>query len=273
MTQFPRLTRREWEVVNLLLQGDSNKRIASSLDISVRTVEFHLKNIYAKFQVNSRIELILMLVNTPGMANPEKPGCSTVAERGKIADNRDRLNLRMNWVTPFRDYVSIVDKEIEMKNILKSLIFVGTSTALVTGLLWIMALIRFSTISFNDIKIWVVPLILVWAIIGLLVGVAGKRNCNTISRVLFSTLFGTGLTPFAIVPLMLLVVLPIGKLAERFGMIDPSTMSNNVASTLAMLAMTAIWLFVGVCIGIILLFLKFEKHEVVANQIRVSGNG
>lgn len=273
MIQFPRLTRREWEVVNLLLQGDSNKRIAASLDISVRTVEFHLKNIYAKFQVNSRIELILMLVKTPGMVNPEKPGCSTVAERGKISDNRGRLNLRMNWVTPFRDYVSIVDKEIEMKNILKSRIFVGTSTALVTGFVWIMALIRFSTISFNEIKIWVVPLILVWAIIGLLVGVVGKRNGNTISRVLFSALFGTGLTPFAIVPLMLLVVLPIGKLAERFGMIDPATMSNNVASMLAMLAMTAIWLFVGVCIGSLLLFLKFKKHEVVANQIRVSENG
>jgi DNA-binding CsgD family transcriptional regulator/predicted membrane protein len=273
MIQFPRLTRREWEVVNLLLQGDSNKRIASSLDISVRTVEFHLKNIYAKFQVNSRIELILMLVNTPGLANPEKPGCSTVAERGKIADNRDRLNLRINWVTPFRDYVSFVDKEIEMNNILKSHIFVGTSTALVTGFVWMMALIRFSTLSFNEIKIWVVPLLLVWAIIGLFVGVVGKRNGKTMSRVLFSALLGTGAAPFAIVPLMLLVVLPIGKLAERFGMIDPATMSNNVATTLAMLAMTAIWLFVGVGIGIILLFLKFKKHAVVANQVRVSENG
>ncbi len=55
------LSEREKEVVRLLLQGKSNKLIALSLGISVRTVEFHLKNIYAKFQVNSRIELILKL--------------------------------------------------------------------------------------------------------------------------------------------------------------------------------------------------------------------
>jgi DNA-binding CsgD family transcriptional regulator len=56
-----KLSKREKEVLNLVLQGKSNKQIALSLDISVRTVEFHLKNIYAKFQVDSRIELILEL--------------------------------------------------------------------------------------------------------------------------------------------------------------------------------------------------------------------
>jgi DNA-binding CsgD family transcriptional regulator len=54
-------SKREQEVLELVLQGKSNKQIAFSLDISVRTVEFHLKNIYAKFQVSSRVELILKL--------------------------------------------------------------------------------------------------------------------------------------------------------------------------------------------------------------------
>jgi len=49
MTQNNRLSNREWEVVELLLQGKSNKLIAGALGISVRTVEFHLKNIYTKF--------------------------------------------------------------------------------------------------------------------------------------------------------------------------------------------------------------------------------
>ena len=55
------LSKREMEVLQLVLRGKSNKQIALSMGITVRTVEFHLKNIYAKFQVSSRIELILKL--------------------------------------------------------------------------------------------------------------------------------------------------------------------------------------------------------------------
>ena len=90
------LSNREWEVVNLLMQGKSNKLIAASLGISDRTVEFHLKNIYAKFQVSSRIELILKLGNTPGIFEIQKPGHSTVDRRGKTAKNRDMFNSQMN---------------------------------------------------------------------------------------------------------------------------------------------------------------------------------
>lgn len=97
MTQVIQLSKREWEVVKLLLQGKSNKLIASSLGISDRTVEFHLKNIYAKYHVNSRVELILKLVNTPGKAENEKLGHSTVDNMGKTTENRDKFNSRMNW--------------------------------------------------------------------------------------------------------------------------------------------------------------------------------
>ena len=41
----------------------SNNLTAASLGISVRTLEFHLKNIYAKNQVSSHVELILKLGN------------------------------------------------------------------------------------------------------------------------------------------------------------------------------------------------------------------
>ena len=37
-------------------QGKSNKQIALSLDVSQNTVEYHLKNIYRKLGVNSRVE-------------------------------------------------------------------------------------------------------------------------------------------------------------------------------------------------------------------------
>jgi len=72
MEQIRLLSRREKEVVTLLLQGKSNKQIALSLGVSERTVEFHLKNIYAKLQVNSRVELILQLGKATGDIT-EKP--------------------------------------------------------------------------------------------------------------------------------------------------------------------------------------------------------
>ena len=93
------LSRREWEVLRLLLQGKSNKLIAASLDISERTVEFHLKNIYTKYQVNSRIELVLELVKTTGKLDIEKLGYSTVDNTGKTADNKDMPNSTANWAT------------------------------------------------------------------------------------------------------------------------------------------------------------------------------
>ena len=77
------LTKREMEVLQHVLQGNSNKQIALSLDITVRTVEFHLKNIYAKFQVSSRIELILKLGHAIDVAKMEELWYSTVDRRGE----------------------------------------------------------------------------------------------------------------------------------------------------------------------------------------------
>lgn len=118
MVQPSKLSNREWEVAKLLLQGKSNKLIALSLGISERTVEFHLKNIYAKFRVSSRIELILKLGNATGKFETEDLGHSTVAGIKESVDNRDRLNSWTGWATSFRDTISTSSKELEMKNLL-----------------------------------------------------------------------------------------------------------------------------------------------------------
>ncbi|MCP4396720.1 MAG: helix-turn-helix transcriptional regulator [bacterium] len=56
---------REREVIELLLQGYSNTKIAETLFISLNTVKKHVRNIYPKFGVNSRYELIAFFKNTP----------------------------------------------------------------------------------------------------------------------------------------------------------------------------------------------------------------
>ncbi len=120
MAQVNPLSRREREVVTLLLQGKSNKLIALSLGISDRTVEFHLKNVYAKFQVSSRVELILKLGNTPGGAQIGKLGYSAVDRPGENTENRGGFDPRMDWATSFRDTLSIIGKELIMKILLKN---------------------------------------------------------------------------------------------------------------------------------------------------------
>jgi DNA-binding CsgD family transcriptional regulator len=57
-TQF---SEREKQVIELLIQGKSNKQIALALGVSPRTVEYHLSNIYAKLGVTSRTEAALQL--------------------------------------------------------------------------------------------------------------------------------------------------------------------------------------------------------------------
>lgn len=57
------LSERETEVLRLLAQGLSNKDIAQTLFLSVRTVEAHLRNIYSKLVIVSRTEAVLWAVN------------------------------------------------------------------------------------------------------------------------------------------------------------------------------------------------------------------
>jgi LuxR family maltose regulon positive regulatory protein len=50
------LTNRELEVLRLVAIGQSNEAIAATLVISIETVKKHLKNIYSKLDVHSRVE-------------------------------------------------------------------------------------------------------------------------------------------------------------------------------------------------------------------------
>lgn len=56
------LTEREKDVVLLLLHGKNKREIADSLCISVSTVKTVTENIYRKFDVHNKVELIVFLI-------------------------------------------------------------------------------------------------------------------------------------------------------------------------------------------------------------------
>lgn len=58
LQDIKQLTDREIEVVELLLQGYTYKAVAEKLVISENTMKYHVKNIYQKLNINSKMELI-----------------------------------------------------------------------------------------------------------------------------------------------------------------------------------------------------------------------
>jgi DNA-binding NarL/FixJ family response regulator len=56
--QKPSLTKRQEEIVNLIIQGYSNKQISDRLFISEKTVKSHLNNVYKKLGLSSRVQLV-----------------------------------------------------------------------------------------------------------------------------------------------------------------------------------------------------------------------
>jgi DNA-binding NarL/FixJ family response regulator len=57
-TEDNRLTERERQVLQLIVDGKSNKEIATTLGISAKTVSVHRTNVMAKLDVQTTVELI-----------------------------------------------------------------------------------------------------------------------------------------------------------------------------------------------------------------------
>ncbi len=56
------LTKREKEILSLMVEGLSNKEIAKRLTLSTSTIQFHITNILSKFGVSKRTEAIFILI-------------------------------------------------------------------------------------------------------------------------------------------------------------------------------------------------------------------
>jgi len=57
-----RMTNRELEIARLVCTGMSNDCIAAEANIALGTVKTHLRNIYRKIWVNTKIEMLLRFV-------------------------------------------------------------------------------------------------------------------------------------------------------------------------------------------------------------------
>jgi len=66
------LTRMEYQVALLIMQGLTNKQIETELVISERTVQSHLTHIYSKLQIANRTQLATYMKERQGgkMSNP-----------------------------------------------------------------------------------------------------------------------------------------------------------------------------------------------------------
>jgi DNA-binding NarL/FixJ family response regulator len=78
--QIRRLSRREFQVVQLVADGLANKTIAVELQISVKTIEKHRANAARKLGVNSTAEMVRIAVQ----ADHEERERSRVASQSYI---------------------------------------------------------------------------------------------------------------------------------------------------------------------------------------------
>jgi DNA-binding NarL/FixJ family response regulator len=72
-----KLTRREEEVLDGILRSLANKEIACELNLSERTVKFHVSSLLSKFKVRSRMELMREASNQVMKPLPAAAGSPT----------------------------------------------------------------------------------------------------------------------------------------------------------------------------------------------------
>jgi ATP/maltotriose-dependent transcriptional regulator MalT len=61
------LTRREWQVLSVLITGASNRQISARLHITPRTVTNHLASIFAKLGTRTRTEAVARAVEVASL--------------------------------------------------------------------------------------------------------------------------------------------------------------------------------------------------------------
>jgi DNA-binding NarL/FixJ family response regulator len=66
------LTEQELQVARFVAQGLSNREVAAQLFLSPRTIDFHLRKVFAKLAITSRTQLAHVKLD-PGVDRPAQP--------------------------------------------------------------------------------------------------------------------------------------------------------------------------------------------------------
>ncbi|MDA0240228.1 MAG: LuxR C-terminal-related transcriptional regulator, partial [Proteobacteria bacterium] len=72
--RWERLTPRERQIMNQVVDGKSNRVIAEMLEISEKTIEFHRANVMEKMEATSLAELIRLAVSLERIGRDEPQG-------------------------------------------------------------------------------------------------------------------------------------------------------------------------------------------------------
>lgn len=75
----PPPSERELAVIELLVDGRSNDEIGATLGISERTVESHLRRLYARYGISSRLELATVALENAWVAHSVRRGTRSPA--------------------------------------------------------------------------------------------------------------------------------------------------------------------------------------------------
>lgn len=67
----PHLSPRQRQTLQCLLTGDSEKEVAHKLQISRHTVHIYVKELYKRYQVSSRGELLAKCLRSPNAMSAE----------------------------------------------------------------------------------------------------------------------------------------------------------------------------------------------------------
>jgi DNA-binding CsgD family transcriptional regulator len=76
------LSPREQEIVRMIAQGHSNKRIAVLLNLSLWTIGTHVRRIFAKLGVSSRAAMVARLMEAGDLALNARPAAVQAAHNG-----------------------------------------------------------------------------------------------------------------------------------------------------------------------------------------------
>ena len=85
------ISNAESNVVTYIQQGYSNLEIANKLSVSEKTIKFHLTNIFKKYEVRSRAELMAKLTGYSKTAREEVVGALVEPIKEKALTQKDKV--------------------------------------------------------------------------------------------------------------------------------------------------------------------------------------